>query len=56
MSLKNAKALVTGADGFIGSHLVEGLIGQGVKNLQVAKITLQRETPLYQIIDEPNHH
>jgi NAD dependent epimerase/dehydratase len=31
MNLKNAKALVTGADGFIGSHLVEELIAQGVK-------------------------
>lgn len=29
MSLKNKKVLVTGADGFIGSHLVERLIEEG---------------------------
>jgi capsular polysaccharide biosynthesis protein len=27
--------------------------GEVVKNLEIAKITLQKETPLYQIIDEP---
>lgn len=27
--------------------------GEVVKNLEIAKVTLQRETPLYQIIDEP---
>src|SRR4051812_2264894 len=31
MNFKNVKALVTGADGFMGSHLVEGLIEHGVK-------------------------
>ena len=28
--------------------------GEVVKNLELAKITLQRETPLYQILDEPS--
>jgi dTDP-glucose 4,6-dehydratase len=27
--MKNRKALVTGADGFIGSHLVEALVAAG---------------------------
>jgi len=29
MELKNKKILITGADGFIGSHLVESLVGSG---------------------------
>ena len=28
--------------------------GEVIKNLEIAKITLQKETPLYQIIDEPS--
>lgn len=31
MDLKGKKVMVTGADGFIGSHLVEELIGEGAK-------------------------
>ena len=31
MELKNKKVLITGADGFIGSHLVERLIDEGCK-------------------------
>ena len=29
MELRNKKVLVTGADGFIGSHLVERLLDEG---------------------------
>jgi nucleoside-diphosphate-sugar epimerase len=29
MDLANQKILVTGADGFIGSHMVEGLLAKG---------------------------
>ena len=31
MELKNKKVLITGADGFIGSHLTERLIAEGCK-------------------------
>jgi nucleoside-diphosphate-sugar epimerase len=31
MSLKNKKILITGADGFIGSHLAEDLVKSGYK-------------------------
>jgi len=31
MNISNKKVLVTGADGFIGSHLVEGLLREGCK-------------------------
>ena len=31
MNLKNRTVLVTGADGFIGSHLTEALVKEGAK-------------------------
>lgn len=31
MNIQNKKCLVTGSDGFIGSHLVEALVAEGVK-------------------------
>jgi nucleoside-diphosphate-sugar epimerase len=31
MTLKNKTALITGADGFIGSHLTEALVKEGAK-------------------------
>jgi nucleoside-diphosphate-sugar epimerase len=31
MPLKNKSILITGADGFIGSHLTEALVKEGVK-------------------------
>jgi nucleoside-diphosphate-sugar epimerase len=31
MTLKNKTVLVTGADGFIGSHLTEALVKEGAK-------------------------
>ena len=31
MNLKNKNVLVTGADGFIGSHLVEEILNHGAK-------------------------
>ena len=31
MNIQNKKCLVTGADGFIGSHLVEALVADGAK-------------------------
>ena len=52
MSLQNKKALVTGAGGFIGSHLVENLVNQGalvrafVKYNSRSDIGMLADTPL----------
>ncbi len=32
MNLKNKKILITGADGFIGSHLTEMLVRRGARD------------------------
>jgi hypothetical protein len=37
----------------VKTNILGSAYGEVVKNLELAKITLQRETPLYQIIDEP---
>jgi uncharacterized protein involved in exopolysaccharide biosynthesis len=37
----------------VNSTVVAAAYGEVIKNLELAKITLQKETPLYQIIDEP---
>jgi hypothetical protein len=34
-------------------QVISAAYGEVIKNLEIAKITLQKETPLYQIIDEP---
>jgi hypothetical protein len=44
----------TGAqEGQLTITAVSSAYGEVLKNLELAKITLQKETPLYQIIDEP---
>ena len=37
MNLKNKKILVTGASGFISSHLVKGLLKEGAKVYAITK-------------------
>ena len=37
----------------VQAQVLGAAYGEVVKNLEIAKITLQKETPLYQIIDEP---
>ena len=38
MNLKNKTVLVTGADGFIGSHLVEKLHADGAKKIKAISL------------------
>ncbi len=38
----------------VRASVLAAAYGEVVKNLELAKITLQKEKPLYQIIDEPN--
>ncbi|WP_153798256.1 Wzz/FepE/Etk N-terminal domain-containing protein [Foetidibacter luteolus] len=41
------------AEGQLHTQALGLAYGEVIKNLELAKITLQKETPLYQIIDEP---
>lgn len=38
LSLQNKNILITGADGFIGSHLVESLLGAGCENIRALSL------------------
>ena len=40
------KVLVTGADGFIGSHLTEKLVYEGYKVKEIAKILKKNENTI----------
>ncbi len=39
--------------GQVQAQVLSAAYGEVIKNLEIAKITLQKETPLYQVIDEP---
>ena len=54
---KNKKVLVTGADGFVGSHLTEKLIDLGAKVTAVVRGTSSNATNLYEFknLSKPYH-
>lgn len=54
---KNKKVLVTGADGFVGSHLTEKLIDLGAKVIAVVRGTSSNATNLYEFknLSKPYH-
>ena len=53
---KNKNVLLTGADGFVGSHLAEKLIDLGVKLTIVVRATSNHGTSAYNFKNLPNNY
>ena len=53
---KNKDVLLTGADGFVGSHLAEKLIDLGAKLTIVVRATSNHGTSAYNFKNLPNNY
>ena len=53
---KNKNVLLTGADGFVGSHLAEKLIDLGAKLTIVVRATSNHGTSAYNFKNLPNNY